>query len=87
MDKRYYSFIPLMGAFDPVARILAMDLYGLLASVSDFTIAEGITFVCKELGHPSTSATYMKAIETLSLCAINRHYHAYYRDNAPDICN
>jgi hypothetical protein len=87
MDKRYYSFIPLMGAFDPVARILAMDLYGLLASVSDFTIAEGITFVCKELGHPSTSATYMKAIETLSLCAINRHYHAYYRDNTPDICN
>lgn len=87
MDKRYYSFIPLMGAFDPVARILAMDVYGLLASVSDFTIAEGVTFVCKELMQPSTSATYMKAIETLSLCAINRHYHAYYIDCATDICN
>ena len=87
MDKRYYSFIPLMGAFDPVARILAMDVYGLLASVSDFTIAEGVTFVCKELRQPSTSATYMKAIETLSLCAINRHYHAYYIDCASDICN
>jgi hypothetical protein len=85
-DNRSYDFVPLMNTFDPIARILAMDLYGLLGSVSEFTISEGIAFVCRELKSPSTPGSLMKAIETLHLCSLNRHYTACFQDSALDVC-
>jgi hypothetical protein len=85
-DNRSYDFVPLMNTFDPVARILAMDLYGLLGSVSEFTISEGIAFVCRELKTPSTPGSLMKAIETLHLCSLNRHYIACFQESALDVC-
>ena len=85
-EKRSYDFVPLMNALDPIALTLAMDLFGLLGSLSDFTISEGITFVCKELKQPSTPGTLMKALETLSMCAVNRHYLAYFPDTIHDVC-
>ena len=85
-EKRSYDFVPLMNALDPIALTLAMDLFGLLGSLSDFTISEGITFVCKELRQPSTPGTLMKALETISMCAVNRHYLAYFPDTIRDVC-
>ena len=85
-DKRSYDFVPLMNAFDPIASIMAMDLFGLLSSVSEFTISEGVLFVCKELSQPRTAGSLMKAMETLSQCAQNRHYLAYFPDSIRDIC-
>ena len=85
-DNRSYDFVPLMNTFDPVARILAMDLYGLLASVSEFTVSEGIYFVLRELRQPLTPGSLMKAIETLHLCSLNRHYIACFPESAYDIC-
>ena len=85
-DKRSYDFVPLMNAFDPIASIMAMDLFGLLSSVSEFTISEGILFVCKELSQPRTPGLLMKAMETISQCAQNRHYLAYFPDSIRDIC-
>lgn len=85
-DKRTYDFVPLMNTFDPIASIIAMDLFGLLSSVSEFTISEGVIFVCKELSQPSTPGSLMKAMETISCCAQNRHYLAYFPDSIRDIC-
>lgn len=85
-DNRSYDFVPLMNTFDPVARIIAMDLYGLLGSVSEFTVSEGISFVCRELKSPLTPGSLMKAIETLHLCSMNRHYIACYQESALDVC-
>lgn len=74
-----------MNTFGSIAAILAMDLFGLLSSVSEFTVSEGILFICKELKQSTTSGTLVKAMETLAYCAQNRHYHAYFPDCMVDL--
>ena len=75
-----------MNTFGPVASVLAMDLFGQLSSVSEISVTEGIQYVCKELKEPSTPGSLMKAVETLSLCAKNKHYLAFFPDSLTYLC-